>query len=641
MPSNTWKQKKGLEYADLIHRYKVEFPYLDDAHLAAIILKREKLKHTVDTLRTIIPYARKVQTDVSLDDNSEFTFEVPESVYKQRERFIIPSGIDRLLFISDIHIPYHDITAVKQAIKYGYDNGMRGIFLGGDIVDFYGISRYQRLPHLRNVSSDINAARQFLHNLRDKFPDLEIYYKIGNHEARWANFLIDKAPEIFDLDSVQLDDVLHLTKLRIKMIDSLQVAEFGRLNILHGHEIMGGGVHVARNFRIKASDNILFGNFHRTKEDITKTIKDKIMGSWAVGCLCYSDDTEILTEEGFKLFKDVSDDNKIGNFNPSTKEITLEKPKAKQVLDYNGDLLRFYDKKFDLLVTPDHKMLYKDHSGNWKTPTAEDFYKTDGLYAFPISGKQRGDYYITEDEANLIGWVVTEGTIDFGKKKYPRISIYQKKQKETFLIRSLLNKLNLHFTESKDKRNGVIRFRILSADSKNLYENLFQRNIKRLPRTLLNSDYKVLIEAFNSIVLGDGVVHRGSIVIATKDFGLANDYVELCHKIGFNAWIKEEIRDTNLIKGATVFLVKVRQADKHYVGKKEIVRYSGKVYDFTSNTGFLVVRRNGKIMISSNCGLSPDYMPINDWNLGFAFITREANGNFTVDNKKIINGYVC
>lgn len=285
MPSIEWKKQKSIEYADLIKRYKIEFPYLSDSELARIIVKREKLKLQYTTFRGIIPYVTEQNMNVSLDDE-DFVFEVPSTNYKQRERFIIPAGIDRLLFISDLHIPYHDIQAIKLAIKYGYEHGMRGIFLGGDIADFYGISRYQRLPHLRHVKSDIETIRQFLTNLRNKFPDLEIYYKIGNHEQRWTNYLMDKAPELFDLDTVQFDDVLHLTKLRIKLIDSLTVTEFGRLNILHGHEIMGGGVHVARNFRIKASDNILFGHFHRTKEDITKTIKDKIMGSWAVGCLC-------------------------------------------------------------------------------------------------------------------------------------------------------------------------------------------------------------------------------------------------------------------------------------------------------------------------------------------------------------------
>ena len=285
MPSKEWKTKQGVKYSDLIARYKVEFPYLDSANLAKIIVKRENLDTTPDVFRMIIPYARKKQSDVSLDEN-EFDIDIPDSNYEERKPFLIPSGIDRLLFLSDLHIPYHDIQAVKLAIKYGYDNGMRGIFLGGDIIDFYGVSRYQRLPHLRHVKTDIEATRQFLYNLRTKFPELEIYYKIGNHEQRWTNYLMNQAPEIFDMDSVQFDDLLHLTKLRIHLIDSLTVAEFGRLNILHGHEIMGGGVHVARNFRIKASDNILFGNFHRTKEDITKTIKNKVMGSWAVGCLC-------------------------------------------------------------------------------------------------------------------------------------------------------------------------------------------------------------------------------------------------------------------------------------------------------------------------------------------------------------------
>lgn len=285
MPSKDWKTERGVEYSDLIARYKVEFPHLSNKKLAEIIVKRENLDVTADVFRAVIPYSRKENLDVSLDEN-EFDIDIPDSNYEERKPFLIPSGIDRLLFISDLHIPYHDIQAVKLAIKYGYDNGMRGIFLGGDIIDFYGVSRYQRLPHLRHVKTDIEATRQFLYNLRTKFPELEIYYKIGNHEQRWTNYLMNQAPEIFDMDSVQFDDILHLTKLRIKLIDSLTVSEFGRLNILHGHEIMGGGVHVARNFRIKASDNILFGNFHRTKEDITKTIKNKVMGSWAVGCLC-------------------------------------------------------------------------------------------------------------------------------------------------------------------------------------------------------------------------------------------------------------------------------------------------------------------------------------------------------------------
>jgi hypothetical protein len=40
------------------------------------------------------------------------------------------------------------------------------------------------------------------------------------------------------------------------------------------------------------------------------------------------------------------------------------------------------------------------------------------------------------------------------------------------------------------------------------------------------------------------------------------------------------------------------------------------------------------------CELNPDYLPFNEWNLGFAHITIESNGSFTVNNKQIINGKV-
>jgi hypothetical protein len=90
MPAESWKIKKGLEYADLIARYKVEFPYFSETQLAKIIIKREKLPHTVGTFRTIVPYARKKITDTSLDD-TEFNIEIPDPNYEQRKPFINPA----------------------------------------------------------------------------------------------------------------------------------------------------------------------------------------------------------------------------------------------------------------------------------------------------------------------------------------------------------------------------------------------------------------------------------------------------------------------------------------------------------------------------------------------------------------------
>lgn len=44
--------------------------------------------------------------------------------------------------------------------------------------------------------------------------------------------------------------------------------------------------------------------------------------------------------------------------------------------------------------------------------------------------------------------------------------------------------------------------------------------------------------------------------------------------------------------------------------------------------------------IGSLCGLSPDYLPYNRWNHGFATITTEPNGDYDFRNYKIIDGKV-
>jgi hypothetical protein len=53
---------------------------------------------------------------------------------------------------------------------------------------------------------------------------------------------------------------------------------------------------------------------------------------------------------------------------------------------------------------------------------------------------------------------------------------------------------------------------------------------------------------------------------------------------------------------------------------------------------------NGNIVttwsIGSLCGLSPEYMPYNKWNHGFATIETDMNGDYDFRNLRIINGKV-
>ena len=46
---------------------------------------------------------------------------LPESDYKEQEPYIMPKGNNRLLILSDIHLPYHDVDALSIALEWGYE----------------------------------------------------------------------------------------------------------------------------------------------------------------------------------------------------------------------------------------------------------------------------------------------------------------------------------------------------------------------------------------------------------------------------------------------------------------------------------------------------------------------------------------
>ena len=94
MPTEQWFEKKIEEYEPLLRKYKSENPLLNSAQLARLILQKEKLKLASENIRQMLRRLPSKPKSISLDDEI-FEIEIPESFYKERERFIIPAGIDR------------------------------------------------------------------------------------------------------------------------------------------------------------------------------------------------------------------------------------------------------------------------------------------------------------------------------------------------------------------------------------------------------------------------------------------------------------------------------------------------------------------------------------------------------------------
>jgi predicted phosphodiesterase len=190
-------------------------------------------------------------------------------------------------FLSDIHFPFHDPAAWGLALKVVKKLRPELIWLGGDIVDFYAVSRYDKSPERKlRLQEELDVAHRELRRLRKSAPQARIVYQIGNHEERLTKYLWGKAPELASLRALSLPALLGFERLNIELITDHRPQPIGQLYHLHGHLGPGGSVNAARGKANKFKDNVIFGHHHRHQVEYQRAYSGRTIGAWANGCLC-------------------------------------------------------------------------------------------------------------------------------------------------------------------------------------------------------------------------------------------------------------------------------------------------------------------------------------------------------------------
>ena len=212
---------------------------------------------------------------------------MPKSFGSGPEFYNLPTSIREILLLSDIHMPYHAEDALRAAIMKGEADGVDCVILNGDSLDFHWLSTFDKDPTKPKMREELEQGRWLMKALRKTFPNAQIYFKIGNHEARLEKWLRHKAPEWIGTDEFELKMLLNFAEHKIHLIESNTIIKAGNLFILHGHEYKGAGsVNPARNLYLKAKSSAICGHFHRKSEFLTKDIGEVVHGAWTTGCLC-------------------------------------------------------------------------------------------------------------------------------------------------------------------------------------------------------------------------------------------------------------------------------------------------------------------------------------------------------------------
>jgi predicted phosphodiesterase len=258
---------------------KIVFKSIEDA--------RERLRYIEGKVGDVKRSSVENTKYFKKDRRSENPYSLPNSDQETFEPYILPKGHKKGLILNDIHLPYHDLSALTAAIDFGKKEKPDFIFLNGDVLDFHQLSYFQKDPRKKRFAEELIMFGDFISKLKKIFK-CKIYYKFGNHEERYDSFLFQKAGELVDVEEFSLEQIIK-KRADVEIIRDKRLVVMNGLPFIHGHEFGRGvfsPVNAARGLFLQAKHTCVKGDCHTTSEHSDPDIFRKLMTTWSVGCLC-------------------------------------------------------------------------------------------------------------------------------------------------------------------------------------------------------------------------------------------------------------------------------------------------------------------------------------------------------------------
>lgn len=198
--------------------------------------------------------------------------------------------IETGIVLSDIHIPYHDVAALKIACAALEDSKPDHVILLGDIADFYSISSHDRDPDRKESFQDeIDSTVEFLEYVKKLSPKSKIYFLEGNHEYRMQRWLWKRGQELNSLRALKVAELLELKRLGIKFYEYNTPMQIGKLVFIHGQYLRSkAGYSAHSGLSGYGSVSYIQGHVHRMAQ-VYKTDWQGTHAGIENPCLCRLD----------------------------------------------------------------------------------------------------------------------------------------------------------------------------------------------------------------------------------------------------------------------------------------------------------------------------------------------------------------
>lgn len=384
------------------------------------------------------------------------------------------------------------------------------------------------------------------------------------------------------------------------------------------YKVVNGGFDRGR-YQTTVLDTMLAWDEGLQESEIKRIAKVRGIGKGG-NYSCLPMDTQVLTTSGFKEFDELSVGDKIVNYKDGelVEDIITHKhfyPMA--------EIVHYGDSKKTLRATADHRWLTTTRSeAEYTYKTFNDFNsETKILTTAPYIG---GCLAVTEDEASLLGWILSDGSFSDGK-----VSIAQSIRKYTKEIVQLLGRLGLScstYMSKRDNGNHVMIYTLKKSQIREIFERAecdFVKDGFNWSEWVLKLNRSALEAFLHAFWLGDGdVLNAKSFVISQNRGDVANAVLLAMYLIGDGRVKAEGGSDKNL----TLRKHKTRHISNQ---RKSVKRTSiGDVFCLTTKNSNFVIKQDDEIMLTGNC----------QYGAGAKTVARTTKTSLEV-GKMIVDGY--
>jgi nicotinic acid phosphoribosyltransferase len=349
-------------------------------------------------------------------------------------------------------------------------------------------------------------------------------------------------------------------------------------------------------------------------------LKDRILSRDGVLVIrpdCYDENTEILTNTGWKFFKDIDLNTKVATYH--NENITFDFPEKYIKQPYSGNMIKFYSEKMgvDLLVTPNHRCYYKNntcgHNNEIQVEEAEklSYYHNKN---FLVSGNlinKNPKIFSAEDRFNIA--FQADGCFDSGNTEGSPLQngLYKtrfqfKKQRKTDRLINICETGNYEYKISYEEcRKGQTTIYVYTKfkpqKTFNWVKNILEEiNCNYCQSFIEECSYWDASRRKSNKFKYDSCIRENSEIIQL-----------LCCLSGYRGKLSTFIdkRKSHFSDTHNVAIFKSDVIGGQAI-KKTTENYVGDVYCVKVKSGAIVVRRNNRIAVSGNSGNPLEVLPV-------------------------------